>query len=80
VGGSEYVAIRTSRKSEQQNFPNFSWQNVTSQVAASSQWAKIPTKPTQSNAMNIWTQTRMGFHSNSDAFYDSMKLLSLADY
>jgi hypothetical protein len=30
--------------------------------------------------MNIWTQTRMGFHSNSDAFYDSMKLLSLADY
>jgi hypothetical protein len=23
--------------------------------------------------MNIWTQTRMGFHNNSDAFYDSMK-------
>jgi hypothetical protein len=30
--------------------------------------------------MNIWTQTaRMGFLSNSDAFDDSTKLLSLAD-
>jgi hypothetical protein len=71
VGGSEYVAIRTSRTSNR-IFQIF--HGRTSQA----KWAKVPTKPTQSNAMNIWTQTRMGFHSNSDAFYDWMKLLSRA--